>query len=220
MGQQASGGRGRLIILSAPSGTGKTTIARAVAASHPQVEVSVSHTTRRPRPEEKHGQDYFFVDQQSFLDMIENDQFLEHAEVFDHCYGTSHGAVERQLADGISVLLVIDWRGARLVRGRFEDVLSIFFVPPSYAVLERRLAERGQDSDIAMKRRLQEALEEVRHHHEYDHVIVNDHFETAVEECEKLIFSAVAPTSGRYFDPTSFIATMKNGTLRDRRDDD
>ena len=115
---------------------------------------------------------------------------------------------------------MIDWRGARLVRGRFEDVLSIFFVPPSYAVLERRLAERGQDSDIAMKRRLQEALEEVRHHHEYDHVIVNDHFETAVEECEKLIVCAVAPTSGRYFDPASFIATMKNGTLRDRRDDD
>ena len=97
---------------------------------------------------------------------------------------------------------------------------SVFFVPPSYAVLERRLVERGQDTDTAMKRRLQEALEEVRHHHEYDHVIVNDHFETAVEECEKLIFSAVVPTSGRYFDPASFIATMKNGTLRNSRDDD
>ncbi len=124
------------------------------------------------------------------------------------------------MGEGVGVVLVIDWGAARLVRGRFEDVLGILFVPPSYVVLEQRLAERGQDSDIAMKRRLQEALEEVRHHHEYDHVIVNDHFETAVEECEKLIFSAVAPTSGRYFDPASFIATMKNGTLRDRRDDD
>ena len=220
IGQQASGGRGRLIILSAPSGTGKTTIARTIAAGHPKIQVSVSHTTRRPRPEEKHGQDYFFVDRQSFLDMIANDQFLEYAEVFDHYYGTSHRAVKRHLADGISVLLVIDWRGARLVRGRFKDVLSVFFVPPSYSVLERRLVERGQDTDTVMKRRLQEALEEVRHHHEYDHVIVNDHFETAVEECEKLIFSAVVPTSGRYFDPASFIATMKNGTLRNSRDDD
>ncbi|MEE2803440.1 MAG: guanylate kinase [Pseudomonadota bacterium] len=212
-GQQTSDRRGRMIILSAPSGSGKTTIARAMAERHTQLAISVSHTTRAPRDTEREGRDYFFVDRHRFLEMVANGEFLEHAEVFNHLYGTSRSAVEQHRNAGISVILVIDWRGARSVRQQVHDAVSVFIVPPSFAALKRRLTVRGQDSDVAVRMRLREALEEINHHGEYDHLVVNDCFETALGECEGLIFSGIAPTSGNYFDADSFMRSAKNGTL-------
>jgi guanylate kinase len=180
-------GRGRLVVLSAPSGAGKTTLVRALLEREPRLRFSVSYTTRRKRPAEVEGRDYFFVTEAEFRRMIDEDEFLEYASVFDHWYGTSRRHVEQLLAGGDSVLLEIDWQGARQVRERAPDASSVFILPPSVAELERRLRGRGTDSEETVERRLGDAVADIGHWDEFDYVIVNDDVEHAARALEAII---------------------------------
>ena len=177
----------RLYVVSAPSGGGKTSLVNALLEADDMVRLSVSHTTRPPRPGEKDGVHYHFVSEDEFLEVIENRAFLEHAEVFGHRYGTGKEAVERQLAAGYDVLLDIDWQGARQIRENFPSCRTVFIVPPSLEELRRRLTGRGQDSDETIERRMRQARAEISHWDEFDFVIVNDHFDDALEDLESII---------------------------------
>lgn len=183
--------RGNLFIVSAPSGAGKTTLVKALLKRMPDLAVSVSHTTRPPRPSERDGRDYYFVDEAAFRSLIEQDRFLEHARVFDHSYGTSRDWVEEQLAAGVDVILEIDWQGARQVRERLPDAVGIFILPPSYAALKARLEGRG-DKDATVRRRMDDAARELSHYAEYDFLVINDDLETA-----RLDLAAVIRAAGR-----------------------
>jgi len=174
--------KGTLYIISAPSGAGKTSLVKALTADAQQISVSVSHTTRAMREGEREGVDYHFVDQQTFLQMSGDGDFLEHAQVFDNYYGTSQSHVEQQLAQGLDVILEIDWQGARQVLKQFADALSIFILPPSSAALKERLQNRGQDDDEIINRRMQDAVSEMSHYAEFDFIIVNDDFDVALQE--------------------------------------
>ena len=204
----------RLIILSAPSGAGKSTLAKTLVESMDSLEVSVSHTTRSAREGEQDGVDYFFVDRSEFEQMIHAGKFLECAEVFDHLYGTSRDAVNATLASGYSVILDIDWQGARKVRTAMPDALSVFILPPSLDALEKRLVDRGQDSSQAIQRRMQDAVSEISHCLEFDYIIMNEDFERATEELSDLIFKGQAPSSARRFDIDAFVRSAKSGTLK------
>jgi guanylate kinase len=179
--------RGRILILSAPSGAGKTSLARALLERRPEAVLSVSHTTRPMRPGERDGVDYWFVTPDGFERMVQAGEFIEHARVFDNRYGTSFGAVERPMREGRTVILDIDWQGARAVRGRFAGARSVFILPPSREELERRLRGRGQDPDAVIARRMREAVEQIRHYDEYEYVIVNDDFEAALADLEAIV---------------------------------
>lgn len=179
--------KGRLFILSAPSGAGKTTLAKRLVSYRPDMVLSVSHTTRPMRNGEQHGVDYWFVSPQEFQAMIDAGEFLEYAQVFGNMYGTSRGAVEEQLARGLNVLLDIDWQGARSVRRHMPDVISIFILPPSLPELERRLRARGQDSESVVERRMREAAEEMSHYDEYDYKVINDDLERAAEDLTAIV---------------------------------
>lgn len=179
--------KGTLYIISAPSGAGKTSLVRDLVASDPDVAVSVSHTTRAMRPGEVDGQDYHFVDQDTFLSMAGHSAFLEHARVFDKYYGTSQQHVERLLLNGQDVILEIDWQGARQVRRLIEDSQSIFIVPPSLEALRQRLLGRGQDDESVISRRMQDAVNEMSHYAEFDYLVVNDDFDQALQELKSII---------------------------------
>ncbi len=174
--------KGTLYIISAPSGAGKTSLVKELVLSDPQVVVSVSHTTRDMRPGEQHGVDYYFIEKEAFLEMSSSSAFLEHAQVFDNYYGTSQQHVEQQLLKGLDVILEIDWQGARQVRKQFPDSQSIFILPPSLEALQERLQNRGQDDESVIKRRMRDAVNEMSHYAEFDYLIVNDVFETALDE--------------------------------------
>ena len=177
---------GRLFIVSAPSGAGKTSLIKALLERVPGLAVSVSHTTRARRPGEEDGVNYHFVDSATFRAMATRGEFLEHAEVFGNLYGTSRAAVEQALASGRDVILEIDWQGARLVRPLFPGAISIFVLPPSIETLQRRLEARGQDPADTIAQRMQAAAAEIAHANEYDHRIVNDVFDDALAELERL----------------------------------
>ncbi len=179
--------RGMLFIISAPSGAGKTTLAKALVNSVPGTVLSVSHTTRSRRAGERDGVDYYFVDGQRFQDMVREGKFLEYAEVFGNFYGTSRAAVEQQLSQGDNVLLDIDWQGAREVKRKMPDVRSIFVLPPSRSELEKRLRGRGQDSDTVIMERMRKASAEMRHHDEYEYLVVNDDFGQALADLRAII---------------------------------
>lgn len=179
--------RGRLFIISAPSGAGKTTLAKRLVDEVDDAVFSVSHTTRPMRDGEQHGVDYFFVDRDRFEHMVEAGEFLEYAEVFGNLYGTSKAEVDRLLKSGRNVVLDIDWQGARMVRRQMPGVQSIFVLPPSREELERRLRQRGQDSGAVIATRMREAAEEMRHHDEYDHVLVNDDLERALADLKSIV---------------------------------
>lgn len=179
--------KGRLFILSAPSGAGKTTLAKRLVASLPDLVISISHTTRPRRNGEEHGVDYWFVTPREFQAMIEAGEFLEYARVFGNMYGTSRTAVEEKLDQGLNVLLDIDWQGARSVREHMPGVISIFILPPSLAELERRLRARGQDSDNVVEQRMQEAAEEMSHHGEYDYKVINDDLDRAAADLTAIV---------------------------------
>jgi guanylate kinase len=185
-GETASG-RGRLWVIAAPSGAGKTSLVRALLARDPALRFSISYTTRKPRPSEVHGRDYFFVPQAEFQTLVDNDAFLEHAQVFDNWYGTSREHVEQLLDAGHSVLLEIDWQGARQVRQRAPYAESIFILPPNVPELERRLRGRATDSAATIQRRLRDSLADMTHWSEFDHVVVNDDFEAALDRLEAVI---------------------------------
>ncbi len=178
---------GTLFILSAPSGAGKTSLAKALIDAVPNLAVSVSHTTRPPRPGEVDGVNYFFVGEQEFRAMVEADEFLEYAIVFDHFYGTSHDAVERLLRQGKDVVLDIDWQGARAIKAKISRTVSIFVLPPSRHELRHRLSGRGQDSPEVIDRRMLDAVSEMEHYGEFDHIVMNDDFDAAVRDLKAII---------------------------------
>lgn len=174
--------RGRLFVVAAPSGAGKTSLVNALLKRMPELQLSVSHTTRRMRPTEQHGREYWFVPSVAeFRTLIERGAFLEHAQVFDNYYGTAREPVERQLAAGRDVILEIDWQGARQVRCALPECRSIFILPPSRAELEKRLRARGTDSEEVIARRLRDAVEDMSHYREFDYVVVNDDFSSALD---------------------------------------
>jgi guanylate kinase len=171
---------GHLWVVAAPSGAGKTSLVRALLDREPSLRFSISYTTRPRRSSEVDGRDYFFVSEARFLEMVRDQAFLEHAQVFDHWYGTGREHVDGLLAAGFSVVLEIDWQGARQVRERAPSSQSIFILPPSVAELELRLRGRGTDSEAVIQRRLRDALGDMTHWTEFDHVIVNDDFAAAL----------------------------------------
>lgn len=172
---------GSLYIIAAPSGAGKTSLVKALLDSTPGITVSVSHTTRKPRPGEKDGEHYYFVDVARFEFMRDNYEFLEYARVFDNYYGTSSQAVESTLEQGLDVILEIDWQGAQQVRRLYPDACSIFILPPSRQALEERLRSRGQDDEATVARRMRDAVTEMSHYQEFDYLVINDVFDEALE---------------------------------------
>jgi guanylate kinase len=179
--------RGKLFVIAAPSGAGKTSLVRALMQRQPRLRFSISYTTRAQRPTEQPGRDYFFVDKAEFERMIRAGEFLEHAQVFDNFYGTSRAQVEGLLAAGDSVLLEIDWQGARQIRSAMPECESIFILPPSRAELERRLRERATDSDAVIARRLRDSIADMSHWNEFDYVVVNDDFSAATQALETIV---------------------------------
>ncbi|NLG75117.1 MAG: guanylate kinase [Xanthomonadaceae bacterium] len=178
--------RGKLFVIAAPSGAGKTSLVRALMKRMPQLRFSISYTTRRPRDTEQNGHDYFFVDRAEFDRMVANGEFLEHAQVFDNCYGTSRAQVEQMLARGENVLLEIDWQGAQQVRRAMPECRTIFILPPSREALEQRLRTRATDSEEVIARRLRDSIADMSHWDEFDYVVVNDDFERATADLEAI----------------------------------
>jgi guanylate kinase len=179
--------KGKLFIISAPSGAGKTSLAQALIANSALTKMSISHTTRQQRGGEVDGQDYFFVDQAQFLEMVGQGIFLEYAEVYGNYYGTSRLAVEEMLASGVNVLLDIDWQGARKVRQKMSDAVSISVLPPSVGELERRLRSRGSDSEDVIQSRMRQAMDEMAHCRESDFIILNDEFNQALDDLSQIL---------------------------------
>lgn len=180
---------GTLYIISAPSGAGKTSLVKALLAQDPQVRVSVSHTTRAPRPGEVDGVDYYFVDPTTFDALVDAGNFLEHAKVFANQYGTSRSQIQAQLRQGIDVILEIDWQGAQQVRQQMPEACSIFILPPSRAALHDRLRGRGQDSATVIAQRMTQAVSEMQHYAEFEYLVINDSFATALAQLQS-IFTA------------------------------
>lgn len=178
---------GTLYIISAPSGAGKTSLVKILVDSIDDIRVSVSHTTRQMRPGEADGVNYNFVDTPAFEQMVSNEIFLEHAQVFDNYYGTSREWVEQQLREGIDVILEIDWQGAQQVRPRMPGCVSVFILPPSRDELIRRLRGRGQDSEEVIQRRCRDAVTDMSHYTEYDYVVINDDFDEALTDLAAII---------------------------------
>ena len=179
--------KGNLYIISAPSGTGKTTLVRELVKSMPGIVVSVSHTTRLIRPQEKEGVDYHFVSKDEFNNMLKQKAFLEHAEVYNNLYGTARLWVEEARLRGLDVILEIDWQGARQVRELLVEAQSIFILPPSREALYERLRKRLQDSDDIIKTRMAEATEQISHYMEFDYLICNDQFEEALADLKAIV---------------------------------
>lgn len=188
--------RGKLFVIAAPSGAGKTTLVRALVAKHQEeLRFSISYTTRQPRVNEAHGVDYLFVDREAFMRLRDEGEMLEFAEVFDNYYATSRSQVEKLLADDRDVILEIDWQGARQVRESMPDCVSVFILPPSLQELERRLRDRRTDSADVIERRLRDALSDMSHWDEFDHVVINDELNQAVEDLEQVLAGQGAATA-------------------------
>lgn len=179
--------RGRLVVLAAPSGAGKTTLVHALLKRKRGLQFSISYTTREARSAEIDGKDYFFVTEAEFRRMIDEDAFLEYARVFDHWYGTGREHVESLLRSGEPVVLEIDWQGARQVRRRAPEALGIFILPPSVAELERRLRGRATDSEATIQRRLRDALGDIGHWREFDFAVINADIDEAADQLAAII---------------------------------
>ena len=188
---------GTLFTVSAPSGAGKTSLVEALLQRRQNIQVSVSHTTRPIRPGETDGINYHFVTEPVFLAMLERTEFLEHARVFGNLYGTSQLWVEKQLANGIDVILEIDWQGAEQVKRLMPHSRSIFILPPSRATLEQRLTSRGQDDSDTIQNRMSEAVEEMSHYIESDYLVINSDFELALTELDAIVLSQGLRTQNR-----------------------
>ena len=178
---------GTLFVVTAPSGAGKSSLIGALLKADPTLKLSISYTTRPPRPGEQDGREYHFVDDAAFLAMRERGEFLESAEVHGHRYGTSRKVIEEALAGGQDLVLEIDWQGARQVRRLYPGCVGIFILPPSIEELERRLRSRGQDAEDVIRRRIDNAREELAHRGEFDYAIINKDFEAARDELAGII---------------------------------
>jgi len=178
---------GVLFVVSAPSGAGKTSLLRALIPTDARLRLSVSHTTRGARPGEQDGTHYHFVDRPRFEAMVAAGEFLEHARVFDNLYGTAERSVRDVLGANFDVVLEIDWQGARQVRARFAEAVSVFIVPPSVEALRQRLSGRGQDSAEIIDRRMRDARSELSHFGEYDYLVVNDDFDEALADLRAIV---------------------------------
>ena len=179
--------RGRLYVISAPSGAGKPSLVKALLAGEPRLRLSISHTTRTRRPTEVEGREYHFVSRSQFAQLVARGEFLEHARVFDNDYGTSRAFVESELSQGHDVLLEIDWQGAQQVRRAMPDCVSIFVLPPARQALAERLARRATDTAEVIRRRLKDAAGDMSHYDEFDYVVVNDDFDRAVADLKRII---------------------------------
>ena len=181
---------GRLFVVAAPSGAGKTSLVKALLDELDDIQVSVSYCTRAMRPGEQDGVDYHFIDQDTFDAMVKADEFLEYAQVFGRSYGTGRAKVLQQLNQGVDIILEIDWQGARQIRSLVDDVVSVFILPPSRSTLEERLRGRGQDSEEVIARRMQEAVSEMTHYDEFDYVLINNDFNQALQELKCVVVAA------------------------------
>lgn len=179
--------RGKLFVIAAPSGAGKTSLVKALLERMPQLHVSISHTTRSRRPTEVAGREYYFVTVPEFEDLVKRGEFLEYARVFDNYYGTGRQPVEAQLAKGHDVVLEIDWQGAQQVRKALPECQTIFILPPSRQALEARLRNRATDSNEVIERRLRDAVGDMTHCREFDYVVVNDNFEHALDDLIQIV---------------------------------
>lgn len=178
---------GTLYVISAPSGAGKTSLIKALLECDPRLHLSVSYTTRVPRPGEIGGVHYHFVDSETFLGMAAEGAFLEHAQVFGNWYGTAEATLRSGLAEGQDLVLEIDWQGARQVRNRFPDAVGIFILPPSVDALDARLRGRGQDGEAVITARMAQAREEIAHYRDYDYLVVNDDFAVALGDLAAIV---------------------------------
>ena len=181
---------GNLFIVSAPSGTGKTSLVQALLNINPEIDLSVSYTTRDPRPGERDGRDYHFVNRSAFLAMMERGEFMESAEVYGNLYGTSQTWISHEMARGRDILLEIDWQGAAQVRKMFPECISIFILPPSAEALEERLKGRGKDNEATIAKRMAAVRDDVAHIAEFDYVIINDNLNEALRELNAVVLSA------------------------------
>jgi guanylate kinase len=180
---------GTLYIVAAPSGGGKTSLVRTLIETLEGIEVSISHTTRPIRPGEKNGVDYFFVSELEFLEMLQADAFVEHAKVFDNLYGTSTQQIMQRLNQGIDIVLDIDWQGAEQIRRLFENVVSVFIIPPSMEVLKQRLMNRCQDHPEVIHERMIKAQDELSHYPEFEYLIINNEFDKAAFELKSIVIA-------------------------------
>jgi guanylate kinase len=181
--------QGNLYIISAPSGTGKTTLVKALIESIPDITVSISHTTRGKRSAEVHGVNYYFISKDEFSRMVKHNEFLEHATIFNYHYGTSKKWVQETLAKGIDVILEIEWQGRQQIQLLFPDCINIFILPPSRKALAERIETRNQDKPEVIKQRLEDARIITSHIREYDYIIINDDFATALNDLKSIILS-------------------------------
>lgn len=202
---------GTLFIVAAPSGAGKTSLVKALLDSDPGISLSVSYTSRPPRPAETDGIHYHFVDRSRFLAMVDTDEFFEYAEVHGDLKGTARSAVEPLLTQGRDVLLEIDWQGARLVRAKRQDCRSVFILPPSREELERRLRGRAQDSEQVIARRLADSREDIAHAAEFDYIIVNDDFQSALADLQAIVRAYRLRTPIQRERHASLIASLLGG---------
>ncbi len=178
-----------LIIISSPSGAGKSTLCKMVVQNDPLTKLSISATTRSQRPQEVDGQNYFFIDEEKFVQMVDSDEFVEHANVFGNYYGTPKKMVEDALKNGSEVIFDIDWQGARQIRQKYDpdSVISIFILPPSLEELERRLRNRAQDPEDVVQQRMNKAKDEISHYDEYDYVLINDDLNATYSKIKSII---------------------------------
>ena len=176
-----------LFIIAAPSGCGKTSLVKALLGSSSKLSVSVSHTTRKPRKGEINGENYHFVSKERFGEMISNNDFVEHAEVFGNMYGTARSNIKKKLEANIDIILEIDWQGARQVRENMPNSISIFILPPSKNVLLQRLIERGQDDDETISKRMKNSESEMSHYDEFEYLVINDQFDSALNDLKAII---------------------------------
>lgn len=191
--------KGKLFVITAPSGAGKTSLIEALMRGDPSLKLSISYTTRAPRPGEQDGVDYHFVDDVTFLAMRGRDEFLESAEVHGYRYGTAKRVIADALARGDDLILEIDWQGARQVRSLYPDCVGIFILPPSVEELERRMRSRAQDAEAVIRRRLDNAREELAHAGEFEYRIINKDFDTARRELAEIIRKERAKTHGAHY---------------------
>ena len=200
---------GNVFIICAPSGAGKTSLVAELLRRERGVKLSVSHTTRAPRPGEQDGRDYHFVSRPAFEAKIERGEFLESADVHGNLYGTSQGWIDEQRAGDVDIVLEIDWQGAQQVRNLIPDAIGIFVLPPSLAALRRRLNDRGQDSKAVIERRLQAAQGEIAHLAEFDYVIINNDFDDAVEDLVSIVRAARLRTASQVSRHSDLINSLK-----------